>query len=211
MKTFIIDLDNTLLDTERFKGALFHSIKPVVSRYLWDKTYQKVMGSYVSGYNYTFEEHAILLADATDITRSKILKIFQSVAKHLPSFLYRESLPLLEELKKSNKKIILLTYGNIRYQKEKIKLLKINKYFKQIIITPKKKDETKLPIKSSGKDTVFINDNPFEFAALKKKYPKALFLRKKNRFKSSRVMLKEFPPFKDIGEIHTYLKKNHLI
>jgi len=211
MKTFIIDLDNTLLDTERFKGELFRSVKPAISRYLWDKTYWQVMKDYETGYDYTFNGHAEILSAATGIIKSKILKGFNSVAKKLPAFLYHGALPLLRDLKKSNNKIVLLTFGNVNFQKRKVGLLKISKYFDRLILTDHHKDETRLPVKKNGLNTVFINDNPIEFAELKKKYPKAVFLRKLSRFKSRKIMRKEFPPFKNIQSIHSYLKKNRLI
>lgn len=211
MKTFIIDLDNTLLDTERFAAELHRSIKPSISYYYWTKTYRIVMSTYESGYNYTPQHHAKIISEHIQQPYKKVLHSLYVVIKKLPIFLYVDSLPLLKDLKTTKNKLILLTYGNIEFQEEKIKLLKISKYFDQIIISPKKKDEIKLPIKSLGADTIFINDNPYEFAALKIKYPKAIFLRKVNRFKFSKVMYKEFPPFKSLGEIHQYLKNNLLI
>lgn len=211
MKTFIIDLDNTILDTERFAAELFRSVKPKITYYYWRKTYWTVTRTYEAGYNYTAIEHSKILSELTGQPAKKILNGFKQVINRIDSFLYSETLELLNDLGKSSDKKILLTYGNISFQKDKIKHLKISKYFDKIIITPKKKDQINLPIKNLGADTIFINDNPYEFAALKKKYPKALFLRKKNRFKYSRVMLKEFPPFNNLGEIHQYLKKNCLI
>lgn len=211
MKTFIIDLDNTLLDTEKFAAEMRRSIKPAISYYYWTKTYRIVMSTYEAGYNYTPEQHAKIISEHTNQPFLKILKGFYKVTHEISSFLYVDAIPLLNELREINCKTILLTYGNKKFQNTKIQQLKISKYFDQIIITPKKKSETKLPIKNNGKDVVFINDNPYEFASLKQKYPLATFLRKKNRFKFSKVMRKEFPAFQDLGSIHKYLKKQHLL
>jgi len=78
----------------------------------------------------------------------------------LSNYLYHDTLNFLNKYKDYN--LYLLTHGKNSYQEFKIKESKIDKYFKDIIITKELKGNLNL----NYKDSIFIDDNPIELDSI---------------------------------------------
>jgi hypothetical protein len=86
-------------------------------------------------------------------------------------FVFSEAEIILKHLHRPDNKIILVTHGDKKWQKEKIKNLKIKKYFDKIIITDKNKS-SRLKFLTKKKDKIIIiNDNARENEYLLKLLP----------------------------------------
>jgi len=80
--------------------------------------------------------------------------------------------------KKAN--LILLSYGEAKFQKNKIKASKIGKYFKKIIITrdiEKSKPFRKVPSLFQRGGIVFVEDNPQALSKTKTSFPQIITVR----------------------------------
>ncbi|MCX6796558.1 MAG: HAD family hydrolase [Candidatus Falkowbacteria bacterium] len=69
--------------------------------------------------------------------------------------------------------LILITHGNVSWQREKIKHLKIKRYFTKIIITDKNKVDGFKFLRNSKKEILIVNDNARENRAALKLLPHA--------------------------------------
>lgn len=120
--------------------------------------------------------------------------------------IFKDAITFLE--KNHNKyDLILLTLGNIEYQKKKINKTNIGKYFKDIIIT--NKDKSKLDIDYTN--GIFIDNNPLELKRFYNSKAKYLIRIKRDADKYSKIDLdiKNIPEFINFNELtkNNYIKQ----
>lgn len=112
-------------------------------------------------------------------------------------FVYDDVIPSLEKLSKKYK-LILLTYGDKKYQLDKINASKLKKYFKKIIISNKSKDSLDIDY-SNG---IFIDNSPEEVEKFYKRNPKKVIrIRRENE-----EMSKKDTSIKEILEYDNFCK-----
>lgn len=135
------------------------------------------------------------IINENNLTNSIINELNNLYSKDL---IFEDVIPFLEKYyQKYN--LILLTLGNKKYQQKKINSLKINKYFKKIIIT--NKDKSKLNIDYTK--GIFIDNNPLELKKFQNSKSKYLIRIKRNTDKYSKINLniKNILEFKDFNEL----------
>ena len=156
---YIFDLDYTLLDTVKFENNLPAVLG--VSKDDFDDTYEKY---YRRGQNpYNVYEHISFLAKEKKIKdRDQAKKNVLAMLKKLDEFIRPGTAGLLRRLKEKGQELILVTFGDLVWQKMKVKNLHIRKYFKRIIITDKDKVGTMEFLKNVKEKILIINDNARE-------------------------------------------------
>ena len=83
----------------------------------------------------------------------------------------------LNKIKESQKyDMVILTYGNIKYQQKKIHNCDILEYIKEVIITEKKKSDIN---NIDYENSIFIDNNPTQIKALKDKTDNVIRIRRK--------------------------------
>lgn len=165
MATIIFDFDDTLFDTKKLKGDIFKEIASHgVNRTLIKKTYKECRSAYC-------------LSKHTQILKKHDLLIPKSIHKKVAGYNFKSYLfpGIINDLEKLSKKnyLILLTKGDKKFQKTKIEGTNISKYFKEVHVTQKNKEEffkkTKYP-----HPIYFINDKESENKIIKKLFPKII-------------------------------------
>ena len=212
--TFIIDFDHTLFNTTRFKKELARSTRKLgIGPELWLSTYKKTIERVKDAYDYNARAHSQILSKKTGIPAPVIEKRLKLVLPKSEKFLYPDTKAFLKFLKNKGDKIILLTLGNIGWQKEKIKNIKIKKYFDKLIYTYWHKKYLKINLKSSPKNWIFINDDPGEITELKKIFPQSAFLRierKEGKKFPKKIDKIKVPTFTNLNKLKIYLNKKGL-
>jgi len=179
----IFDLDNVLFDEQDYIKAAYRNIAVFLSkryRLSEKQIYQKLLKDLqkkTTMYPHLFDD---LLSDL-ELDRDSIpniLKIYASVTTNLE--LYPGAEHLLTSLKKQKIKLGLVTNGNVETQKNKVRLLRIEKYFDTIMYARHLGKENEKPnpavyritLEALGckpEETVCIGDNPYtDFLGAKK-------------------------------------------
>jgi len=174
--TVVFDFDHTLFSTKSFYRVLKENFKKLgVEEELFNKSFEESKGK---GRDYKPKRQFRLIHKAKPKIKIKDLQVcFKRILKEAPRFLYKDVTCFLK--KWQNKiNLILLSYGEERFQRVKICSSKIEKYFEKIIVT-KDINKTK-PFKKIFKKhekIVVIEDNPNALLEIKKNYPYAITVR----------------------------------
>ncbi len=174
MATIIFDFDNTLYNTSKLKEDLFKIfLEHNISQKDINSSYSRVLRT--SGYSY--EKHLQILNSLyKDLPAKAIIKKIKLLKLEL--YVFPGRIQLLNSLSKKNH-LILLTKGDLKFQKLKIKKSKLGKYFKKIIITNENKVKTLR--KTNFKNPIyFINDNEKENHEIAIKNPNFFIIKNKN-------------------------------
>ncbi len=150
-----IDFDGTLYDS----NSLYNGFLKICNDYgISDNKIQMAEKTLFNG-DYLFDLR--ILAKYLMKKYKLPVKMLFDVSKLLSNDnLYDDVIEGLKKLEKIRKyEIILLSYGNKKYQKKKIQLSHITKYFDDIIIT----DKSKLNLENVDYENgVFIENNPYQ-------------------------------------------------
>jgi len=156
----IFDLDNTLLDTERFKkdkSAIF-GITPKENELQGDLLFKK------RGLNYNPKVHIKFLRESgrikTTREEKKITAGLKKIIKNIDDYLLSGVEDTLIYLKNKGCKLFLMTLGDLSIQKPKVNNSCIKKYFEKIIYEEKDKSQNKFikDLANSSEDILIIND-----------------------------------------------------
>jgi len=171
VKAVLFDLDNTLYDTQQYFLGAFGDISKYISvkhNIPEQKIYEALVGLWrekTSMYPYLFNDLLNLFhLDQTSL--EDIVRIFNGHAGEME--LYPDVIPTLQALRERNYKLGIITDGNVKRQKRKIKLLKLEPLFDVIVYAREVESKPssspflaalkKLGIKAP--DTFYIGDNP---------------------------------------------------
>jgi len=162
----IFDLDYTLLDTKKFKAGLANALDLSIDDF--EKSYLENFKN--KKLNYNLEKHLKILKQKNT---QKLKQFFKS----LDQYLFPDSIKILKKLgsapvkarvKKNNNKLILLSFGNKEWQKQKINNLSIKDYFDKIILTDIDKAKILKTLQKTKEKILIINDNAREILEMKK-------------------------------------------
>lgn len=169
MKIFI-DFDGVIFDTELFKKRLSKIfLKSGVSKEIFKESYQQLKKQRIL---YSPLRHLEFLAKDKNIDSKKILVDLEKLLKNLRPYVFNDAKIFLKHFPKNN--LYLLSYGDLKFQKQKIKATGVSKYFKRVIVV----NDNKLKIikKIARKDRfkkgeriVFIDDKPIHIKEVKQR------------------------------------------
>ncbi|MFH1192200.1 MAG: HAD hydrolase-like protein [bacterium] len=167
----IFDLDYTLLDTESFKKGLAEALGLTTGQF--NNSYKKYFKERAIPYN--IDQHIAYLASVSvetgEAAKLRLKDFFSTIDKYL----FADAESVLGKLKLGGHKLVLLTYGDVEWQKQKFNNLKIKKYFAEIIYTDKGKGDVGelRRMAEERKDVLIVNDNARESLEIKKKAEQA--------------------------------------
>ena len=158
-EAIIFDLDYTLYDESEYLKKLVNDTNIIKKKITIDYQFRLLSKNIIID----------ILKKYNCYNKKNSSIIFNNLKKNKVSLkLYRGFLPLLKKLKKNKIKIGILTNGNSLIQKNKIKNLKIKKYFDSIVFSkdlgkekPHKKSFSIILKKlgSNPKKTLFVGDH----------------------------------------------------
>lgn len=95
------------------------------------------------------------------------------------TYLYKDVIEALDKIRLTKKyEVIILTYGNIAYQKKKIESSNLNEYLQDVIITESSKTNIKEVDYENG---IFIDNNPYQIEKfIKAKARKVIRIRRES-------------------------------
>ncbi len=154
----IFDLDYTLLDTAKLKEKIAGIFDKENFQADYDKYYKK------AGINFNCDDYLSILKDEgrIDCAREKKLKSkIKKIISHIDNYLKTGAKNVLKYFKSTGAELILMTFGNKKWQQEKIKNLSIAKYFAKIIYEEKDKKQSRYlkSLSKTDEKILIINDN----------------------------------------------------
>jgi FMN phosphatase YigB (HAD superfamily) len=120
---------------------------------------------------YAFDKQVAFFESRVEANYSKINNDFQRLMNNSARYIFPDAIYFLKTIPK--KKLFLLSYGDIVFQKNKIKNSGINKYFSKIIINTENKinfilKECDKDIKLFEEKIFFVDDRPDNLAKIEK-------------------------------------------
>lgn len=128
---------------------------------------------------------------------TRIYDDINDLLKKSNNYLYSDSIEFLKHLKELGYKTIILTKGNIDYQKEKILYSNIDEFYDELIVTMKHKGKLDIDYK----DGIFIDDNPVEIESILERKPKDIIRIRRENSKYFDVLLKDVSTVSVLDEI----------
>jgi FMN phosphatase YigB (HAD superfamily) len=168
MKIFI-DFDDVILNTKLFKKSLVKIFSENgVPKKDFEESYRLIFKNQKT--TYTSLKHIGFFAKNKKIDSQKISFHIEKLLKNLRPYVFNDVKIFLKHFPKNN--LYLLSYGDLKFQKQKIKAVGVSKYFKRVIVT----NDNKLKIikKIARKDKfkkgeriIFIDDKPSHIKEVK--------------------------------------------
>jgi len=205
----IFDFDHTLFDTRRLGRELKKSFRKLgISEKLFDDTFRRTEGT--RGYYYPQRQFKLIHQQRNEISIPKIKERFEEAINKSPAFLYKDALSFLKKWQEKAD-LFLLSFGETKFQTEKIKQSGIKKFFKEVIVT--QDIDKKKPFKKNfqgNKKIIFIEDNPMALFEVKKSLPEVITVRinrgEEKYFKEKNNKNIDFS-IKNLKELEEILKK----
>jgi len=154
----IFDLDYTLLDTAKFKEKM----ADIFDKENFKADYEKYFKN--EGINFDCDKYlAMLKAEGRiDGAREKELRSeVEKLISNIDNYLKPDAENVLKHFKAGGAELILITFGNKKWQKQKVKNLSIAKYFSNIIFEEKNKHRSEYLklLSETDEEILIINDN----------------------------------------------------
>ena len=192
MKVYV-DFDRTLFDCDKFLGDLYN----LINKYNITKEEFKECQNQCKKKGFNPYIILDLVKEKNDFD-DRLYDDIKRLMGNTKNYLYPDTVSFLEYLKKINYDVIILTKGNIDYQKEKILNAKLDSLYNKLMVTMKHKGELKLDYENS----IFIDDNPKEILSILKKNPKMIIRIQREKSLYSEVCIeKEIISFKSLKKI----------
>ena len=206
----ILDLDHTLLNTASLKKELCKSlINFGVSQKLFKNVYQKLR----KDNPYSHELFLDYLSKEKEINRKAAKAKLEKFSKKMRKYLYPEAIWFLKKMRKNGAKLVLLSYGNAKFQKMKIKNIKLEPFFDKVIITEKKKTKSVVKMVNNQKQKIFfIDDHPEEIKEIYQNCKNVIpiFIKHKENSKSLEPkMASKIITFPNFRQMEHYLKSHY--
>lgn len=169
---YIFDLDYTLLDAAKFKRGLAQILG--LSWEDWLANYQKFFKD--KNKNFNFYQMLNYLIRAEIVNQNQAVEIRHAVLRYLKtidSFIFPAGLELLKKLSADKHALMLVSLGDMVWQKSKMENLKMKKLFTRVILTDSNKRTALSFLKNSTEEIVIVNDNAQETLLLQEAIPRA--------------------------------------
>jgi len=172
----IFDFDHTLFSAKKFYETLKYSFLELkVGEKLFQKTYQE---SKSEGKNYKpSRQFELIIKEKPEIFLRELEESFRKVLGQSKQFLYPDVLPFLKKIKKDFE-LVIVSYGEEEFQRNKIRKSKITNYFKKVFLS---KNVNKISIfkkiLNDDEKIIFVDDSPVALFEIKKNFPKTITVR----------------------------------
>ncbi|MFH1789569.1 MAG: HAD family hydrolase [bacterium] len=207
---FIIDFDDTLFDTRKFKSDRMKALEKIgISEKLYEETYLKARNELGLVF-YNSDRHARVIAQhGFDEQKIKLVFYLFNQPDQLKKYLFSDAKLFLRKLKKLGEPLALLSLGNPEFQYLKVKGSGIHEYFDRVFMTSSpKKEVIKKIIESHDKKTKIwlINDKISETIEIIELYSYInAVLKKSKRFSNDEYKKSNLIFFSTLNEIYDYI------
>lgn len=205
---FIIDFDGILFDTYQFAQDRMKVLAGFgIDKELYQKTYHEARNG-ISGFvSYSDKRHAQILG-IEGFDEEKIYKALSAITANAKKYVFDDAFIFLENLKKRDEELILLSLGDSMFQEEKIKNTSVHDFFERVFMV----DDTKAHILKELFGTItekkvwFINDKVKETRDLIKEFPQLVPVMMVSKFFDEKEYVEsKLPYFKSLTEIGDYI------
>ncbi len=171
----IFDFDHTLFGTRRLYMALKEAFEKMgVEDKLFSETLRKASGRF--GFK-PRKQIKMIAEEFSEVKYEQLEAAFEKIINKAEIFLYPEVSRALGEIKKENE-LIMVSYGDKKYQNEKIRSSKVIPFFNKIIVTQELHKVSELKkILGEGEKAIFVEDNPYALTEAKKAFPQIITVR----------------------------------
>jgi len=208
---YIIDFDDTLFDTYRYKLSRMERLHTEgVSEELFWQSYKKARNNDWGAFTYSDKRHAEVLSEM-GFNEEKIFQALNSVNTHLPDFLFEDTLPFLEDIKKKNEPMVLLSLGDPETQEMKVQGSGVHRYFDRTFMVQETKEQVvqELLQHYQKKFAWFINDKVKETQLLQEKFPELIpVLHQSPAIPEEEYKNSKIPHFLTLTEILKYVESH---
>lgn len=165
----IFDLDYTLLDADKLKRNCLASFLDI-DEVEFMKNYKDNFKD--KGVNYNIEKHMQDLGWSREKIFEKMKEFNSYLKQEIGRYLFPEADGLLQRFKDAGDKIILVSFGDIEFQKQKISALAIDgisteEFFDEVVVSDKIKAELEELKCLRGENILLVDDNIKEIVELK--------------------------------------------
>lgn len=170
----IIDFDGTLFDTEAFRVEIFSLFK----RMGYDDeqiqlTYQAECLSYLYSPLGQLKRLQLLKPSSQSLAEARFKNLYDNSYKYI----FPDVIEFLKDMKFLNYELILLTLGDIEFQKVKVENSSINRYFDQIMYCDIQKWLYLPPVINKIDKFIFIDDRADTIDRIGKTFPNSFNIR----------------------------------
>lgn len=170
--TIIFDLDYTLLDTAAFKKELSSALRECG---ISDTEFQEVYSEKVEKEELVRDFDPLMyvkeLRDSLSCSEEEVVGRIEKVAGNASSHLFPDAVEVLGALKSEGHRLMLMTHGNVAWQKKKVEQSGIRDVFDEVFYAPEKKEDLKDVLADIEMPAVMVNDNGKEIDLLGTAFP----------------------------------------
>ncbi len=170
---FIIDFDDTLFNTKRFKDARRAKLRSLgISDEVCYSSYVLARKDAQGKMTYSDKAHAQCLG-SYGFDTAEVFSLLESITKQAHTFLFTETINFLQILKQKQEEIVVLSLGEEEFQKRKIEASGIMPFVDTVFtVNTTKKDIIKQICKRHKKESIyFINDKVRETQEVVQEFP----------------------------------------
>lgn len=210
---FIIDFDDTLFDTHRFKSTLTEALqKAGVSLEDADWSY-KMAYSTDGKFTHSNKRRAEYLG-TRGYDEAKVLTSLEEVttSNSLKDHVLPGAYALLESLKGFEQPLILLSLGDPEFQEIKVRGSGVDTYFDRLFMVSDSKEKIISELISHHSPVYYwlINDKVDESKKITEKFPSMqIVLKQSARISEEEYQNSGFKYFKELSEIQRYVQNNY--
>lgn len=202
---YYLDFDYTLFDTYNFRKGLYE----ILEANGFNQTHLSLTPEYNTNGNklLNIKELFINLANSRNIPIDNFLKPLEELYARCAEFVYDDTIEFLKYLKSNKHNIHILTWGDRKFQEEKVLSSKLDKYIDGIIYA----ENLKYTLENVDyKNGIFIDDSIRDLEGLYNQNAKRVFRIKRENGKNSNkeLHIKEILEFDSLKELQEYLEKN---
>jgi len=103
--------------------------------------------------------------------KEQYLNKVKRLVKQVDVFIKPDGEKILKKLRKHGHYLVLLTFGDLYWQKQKVKNLRLSKNFEKILITDKSKVGALKFLRNKQSEVIIINDNAQENLLIRRSMP----------------------------------------
>jgi FMN phosphatase YigB (HAD superfamily) len=205
MKIFI-DFDDVIFNTREFITDFKKVFKANdISEEIFDKYYYDTaeQQSNIQIKKYDADRHIQRIKEVLHIDTGQLEEDFAKFINDTSKYIFPDVRNFLEQFERAD--LYLISYGDLEYQRNKIKNSGITKYFNKVITTYKLKAEELAKILSldeiESEDIYFLDDRVEQIRSVKKKFPQAhtlLVRRKEGRYNDEKDKYCDF----EVGDLN---------
>ena len=207
---FIIDFDDTLLDTQKFKRERMKALLSLgVSEEIYWNSYSEARYDDENISTYCDKRHADVLHYKYGFVKEEVLDKLDEVNKKMSEILFSEAFNFLEKLKQTGNSLVLLSLGEPSFQEFKVKLSGVDKYFDRLFFVDDTKEHVigELLEKTKDKNVWFIDNEIRQVHNMHKIYPKLRVVIKANsHIDKDKYEHARLPYFYNLIDVAEYVK-----